>query len=126
MVFVDPFAIHVEQIEINEIKVSAWNIELSFNVRSSEEIFKICFTDEEGQINKEDLAELYWILFTDPEYQKMVGIFYENTLSAISILDDKNNFKYIVWDFLGEAVANCFSGMSYRKIKEKEKNKDDK
>lgn len=126
MIFVDPSAICAEQIEINEIKISSWNIELSFNIYDSEEIFKVCFTDEEGLVTKEDLAKLYWILFTNPEYQKMIGIFYKGTLSAISILDDKNNFRYIVWNFLGEAVVNCFIGMSYKESKEKEENKDDK
>lgn len=121
MEVVRPEKINIGRIELLDIKIRSFAIEITFfNVEDNID-FKLSFTDEDGQINKDDLAELYWILFSNPEFQHLTGIYYNGILTAIEIEEDNLSKRYITWDFLGDLVVNCFIGINHgRKHKDDE------
>lgn len=121
MEVVRPEKINTGRIELLDIKIRSFAIEITlFNVEDNID-FKISLTDEDGQINKDDLAELYWILFSNPEFQHLTGIYYNGVLTAIVIEEDNLSKRYVTWDFLGDLVVNCLIGINYgRKCKNDE------
>ena len=79
----------------------------------------ISFTDEEGNLTPDEIGELYWILFTEPEYQKIAGVYYDNKLTALWMINRDDSTDYITWDNLGVLVVNCLEGIKYQKEKSK-------
>lgn len=113
---INPFGISTKRICINSIKIDSYRIELCFSKYESEEESNIILTDEDGQVNKNDLANLYWMLFTNPEYQALMGIYYNGVLTALEIKDShyiSNKERYITWDAIGDLVVNCLIGIEY-------------
>ena len=110
---IDPSKIKMWNVEINSLNISRWCVDMSFTKVYADKCpvdDNVSFTDEEGNLDKADVAELYWILFTEPEYQKIVGVYYNDKL--VSILSGEH---YITWDSLGVLVVNCLEGMKYGK-----------
>ena len=117
---IDPSKIKLWNVEINSLNVSRWRVDMSFTkvcVDKRPVSDDISFTDEEGNLDKTDIAELYWILFTEPEYQNIIGVYYNNKLIALRMINRGNNADYITWDSLGVLVINCLEGMKYSKEK---------
>lgn len=115
---IDPSKIKLWNIEINSLNISRWRVDMSFTKVYADKCpvsDDISFTDEEGNLDKTDIAELYWILFTEPEYQKILGVYYDNKLTALWMTNRDDNTGYITWDNLGVLVVNCFEGMKYLK-----------
>ena len=111
---INPFGVSTKRICINSIKIDSYRIELCFSKYESEEEFNIILTDEDGQVNKNDLANLYWMLFTNPEYQALMGIYYNGVLTALEIKDShciSDKERYITWDTIGDLVVNCLIGI---------------
>ena len=124
---IDPSKIKLWNVEINSLNVSRWRVDMSFTKVYADKCpvsDDISFTDEEGNLDKTDIAELYWILFTEPEYQKIVGVYYDNKLIALWVMNRDNNTDYITWDGLGVLVVNCLEGMKYSKENMKNENFD--
>lgn len=118
MIIINPSKIKLWNVEINSLNVSRWRVDMSFTKVYADKCpvsDNISFTDEEGNLDKTDIAELYWILFTEPEYQKIVGVYYDNKLTALRMTSHDNNTDYITWDNLGVLVVNCLEGMKYSK-----------
>ena len=118
MIIVNPSKIKLWNVEINSLNISRWRVDMSFTKVCADECpvsHDISFTDEEGNLDKTDIAELYWILFTEPEYQKILGVYYDNKLTALWMTSHDNNTDYITWDNLGVLVVNCLEGMKYSK-----------
>lgn len=116
---IDPSKIELWNVEINSLNVSRWRVDMSFTKVYADKCpvsDDISFTDEEGNLDKTDIAELYWILFTEPEYQKILGVYYDNKLTALWMT---NRDGYITWDNLGVLVVNCLEGMKHQKEKSK-------
>ena len=68
---IDPSKIKLWNVEINSLNISRWRVDMSFTKVCADKCpvsDDISFTDEEGNLDKTDIAELYWILFTEPEY----------------------------------------------------------
>lgn len=115
---IDPSKIKLWNVEINSLNVSRWRVDMSFTKVYADKCpvsDDISFTDEEGNLDKTDIAELYWILFTEPEYQKIVGVYYDNKLTALRMMNRDSNADYITWNNLGVLVVNCLEGMKYSK-----------
>lgn len=115
---IDPSKIKLWNVEINSLNISRWRVDMSFTKVYADKCpvsDDISFTDEEGNLDKTDIAELYWILFTEPEYQKILGVYYDNKLTALWMTNRDDNTGYITWDNLGVLVVNCFEGMKYLK-----------
>ena len=124
---IDPSKIKLWNVEINSLNVSRWRVDMSFTkvcVDKCPVSDDISFTDEEGNLDKTDIAELYWILFTEPEYQNIIGVYYNNKLIALRRINRGNNADYITWDSLGVLVVNCLEGMKYSKENMKNENFD--
>lgn len=120
---IDPSKIELWNVEINSLNVSRWRVDMSFTKVYADKCSvsdDISFTDEEGNLDKTDIAELYWILFTEPEYQKILGVYYDNKLTALWMTSRDDNTGYITWDNLGVLVVNCLEGMKYSKENMKE------
>lgn len=127
MIIINPSKIKLWNVEINSLNVSRWRVDMSFTKVYADKCpvsDNISFTDEEGNLDKTDIAELYWILFTEPEYQKIVGVYYDNKLIALRMMNRDNNTDYITWDGLGVLVVNCLEGMKYSKENMKNENFD--
>ena len=119
---IDPSKIKLWNVEINSLNVSRWRVDMSFTKVYADKCpvsDNISFTDEEGNLDKTDIAELYWILFTEPEYQKILGVYYDNKLTALRMMNRDNNTDYITWNNLGVLVVNCLEGIKYQKEKSK-------
>ena len=117
---IEPSKIELRNVEINSLNVSRWRVDMSFTKVCADECpasDDVSFTDEEGNLDKTDIAELYWILFTEPEYQKIAGVYYDNKLTALWMTSRDDNTGYITWDNLGVLVVNCLEGMKYSKEK---------
>lgn len=115
---INPSKIKLWNVEINSLNVSRWRVDMSFTkvcVDKCPVSDDISFTDEEGNLDKTDIAELYWILFTEPEYQKILGVYYDNKLTALWMTGHDSKTDYITWDNLGVLVVNCLEGMKYSK-----------
>ena len=122
---IDPSKIKLWNVEINSLNVSRWRVDMSFTKVCMDKCpvsDDISFTDEEGNLDKTDIAELYWILFTEPEYQKIVGVYYDNKLIALLMKNRDDSTGYITWDNLGVLVVNCLEGMKYSKESMKNEN----
>ena len=114
---VDPYKIRKYRVEINKIEVTPYRVDISLSkYKKVDQVVddKLWFTDEEGNLDRTDVAELYWILFTEPEYQKISGIYYNDKLVALWMVD-RDDKSYITWDNLGVLVVNCLEGMNYQK-----------
>lgn len=120
---IDPSKIETLDIDINSIEITPWNTILRFlKCETEDEIEReviISFTDEQGNLTEEDIGILYHILFTNPEYQNIVGIFYKNDLVALNVNIIYARWRYITWDDLGVIVVNCLEGIKYQKEKNK-------
>lgn len=117
MIIIDPSKIRLWNVEINSLNISHWRVDMSFTKVYADKCpvsDDISFTDEEGNLDKTDVAELYWILFTEPEYQKIAGIYYNDKLVALWMVD-RDDKSYITWNNLGVLVVNCLEGMKYQK-----------
>lgn len=115
---IDPSKIKLWYVEINSLNISRWRVDMSFTKVCLDKCpvsDDISFTDEEGNLDKADVAELYWILFTEPEYQKIAGVYYDDKLVAIWMTERDDGKSYITWDDFGVLVVNCFEGMKYQK-----------
>ena len=124
---IDPSKIKLWNVEINSLNVSRWRVDMSFTKVCADKCpasDDVSFTDEEGNLDKTDIAELYWILFTEPEYQNIIGVDYNNKLIALRMINRGNNADYITWDSLGVLVVNCLEGMKYSKENMKNENFD--
>lgn len=124
---INPSKIKLWNVEINSLNVSRWRVDMSFTKVYADKCpvsDDISFTDEEGNLDKTDIAELYWILFTEPEYQKITGVYYDDKLIALRMMNRDNNTDYITWDGLGVLVVNCLEGMKYSKENMKNENFD--
>ena len=118
MIIINPSKIELWNVEINSLNVSRWRVDMSFTRVYADKCpvsDDISFTDEEGNLDKTDISELYWILFTEPEYQKILGVYYDNKLTALWMTSRDDNTDYITWDNLGVLVVNCLEGMKYSK-----------
>ena len=125
MIIINPSKIELWNVEINSLNVSRWRVDMSFTRVYADKCpvsDDISFTDEEGNLDKIDIAELYWILFTEPEYQKILGVYYDNKLTALWMTSRDDNTGYITWDNLGVLVVNCLEGMKYSKESMKNEN----
>lgn len=112
-IIADPSKIRLWNIEINSLNISRWRVDMSFTKVCADKCpisDDISFTDEDGNLDKADVAELYWILFTEPEYQNISGVYYDDKLVALWMME-----SYITWDNLGVLVVNCLEGMKYGK-----------
>ena len=117
---IEPSKIELRNVEINSLNVSRWRVDMSFTKVHTDKCSvsdDISFTDEEGNLTPDEIAELYWILFTEPEYQKILGVYYDNKLTALWMTSRDDNTGYITWDNLGVLVVNCLEGMKYSKEK---------
>lgn len=115
---IDPSKIELWNVEIDSLNISRWRMDMSFTKVYADKCpvsDDISFTDEEGNLDKTDIAELYWILFTEPEYQKILGVYYDNKLTALWMTSHDDSADYITWDNLGVLVVNCLEGMKYSK-----------
>lgn len=116
---IDPSKIETLDVDINSIEITPWNTTLRFlKCEIEDEIEReviISFTDEQGNLTEEDIGILYHILFTNPEYQNIVGVFYKNDLVALNVNIIYARWRYITWDDLGVMVVNCLEGMNYQK-----------
>ena len=123
---IDPSKIETLDVDINSIEITPWNTTLRFlKCKTEDEIEReviISFTDEQGNLTEEDIGILYHILFTNPEYQNIVGVFYKNDLVALNVNIIYARWRYITWDDLGVMVVNCLEGMKYQKESMKNEN----
>ena len=117
---IEPSKIELLNVEINSLNVSRWRVDMSFTKVHADKCSvsdDISFTDEDGNLTPDEIAELYWILFTEPEYQKILGVYYDNKLTALWMTRRDGNTRYITCDHLGVLVVNCLEGMKYSKEK---------
>lgn len=118
MIMIDPYKIRKYRVEINKIEVAPYRVDISLSkYKKVDQVVddKLWFTDEEGGLTPDEVGELYWTLFADPEYQKIIGIYYNEQLVAFQMMTDMNNLHYITWDTEGMMVANCLEGIEYGK-----------
>ena len=119
---VDPSKIKKYRIEINKIEITPYRVDVKISkFKTADRVVddELWFTDEEGNLTPDEIAELYWILFTEPEYQKIAGVYYDNKLTALWMINRDDNTGYITWDNLGVLVVNCLEGIKYQKEKSK-------
>ena len=114
---VDPYKIKKYRIEINKIEITPYRVDVKISkFKRADQVVndELWFTDEEGNLTPDEIGELYWILFTDPEYQKIIGIYYDERLVAFQVIAN-DNLHYITWDTDGVMVSNCLEGVEYGK-----------
>ena len=114
---IDPSKIKKYRIEINKIEITPYRVDVKiskFNRVDQVVDDELWFTDEEGNLTPDEIGELYWILFIDPEYQKIIGIYYDEQLVAFQVITN-DNLHYITWDADGVVVSNCLEGVEYGK-----------
>lgn len=114
---IDPSKIKKYRIEINKIEITSYRVDIKISkYKKADQVIddKLWFTDEEGNLAPDEIGELYWILFTDPEYQKIIGIYYDELLVAFQVITN-DNLHYITWNVDGVMVANCLEGLEYGK-----------
>lgn len=114
---IDPSKIKKYRIEINKIEITPYRVDIKISkFKRVDQVVddELWFTDEEGNLTPNEIGELYWILFTDPEYQKIIGIYYDERLVAFQVITD-DNLHYITWDTDGVMVSNCLEGVEYGK-----------
>lgn len=114
---IDPSKIKKYRIEINKIEITPYRVDVKISkFKSVDQVVddKLWFTDEEGNLTPDEVGELYWILFTDPEYQKIIGIYYDELIVAFQVITN-DNLHYITWDTDGVMVSNCLEGIEYGK-----------
>ncbi len=114
---IDPSKIKKYRIEINKIEITSYRVDIKISkYKKADQVIddKLWFTDEEGNLAPDEIGELYWILFTDPEYQKIIGIYYDELLVAFQVITN-DNLQYITWNVDGVMVANCLEGLEYGK-----------
>lgn len=114
---IDPSKIKKHRIEINKIEITPYRVDIKISkYKKVDQVIddKLWFTDEEGNLAPDEIGELYWILFTDPEYQKIIGIYYDELLVAFQVITN-DNLHYITWNVDGVMVANCLEGLEYGK-----------
>ena len=114
---IDPSKIKKYRIEINKIEITPYRVDVKiskFNRADQVVDDELWFTDEEGNLTPDEIGELYWILFIDPEYQKIIGIYYDEQLVAFQVIAN-DNLHYITWDADGVMVSNCLEGIEYGK-----------
>lgn len=112
---VDPYKIKKYRIEINKIEITPYRVDIKISkFKGADQVVddELWFTDEEGNLSPDEIGELYWILFTDPEYQKIIGIYYDKRLVAFQVIAN-DNLHYITWDTDGVMVSNCLEGVEY-------------
>ena len=114
---VDPYKIKKYRIEINKIEINPYRVDIKISkFKGVDQVVddELWFTDEEGNLSPDEIGELYWILFTDPEYQKIIGIYYDERIVAFQVIAN-DNLHYITWDTDGVMVSNCLEGVEYGK-----------
>lgn len=114
---IDPSKIKKYRIEINKIEITPYRVDVKiskFNRVDQVVDDELWFTDEEGNLTPDEIGEFYWILFIDPEYQKIIGIYYDEQLVAFQVITN-DNLHYITWDADGVMVSNCLEGVEYGK-----------
>lgn len=114
---IDPSKIKKHRIEINKIEITPYRVDVKISkFKRADQVVndELWFTDEEGNLTPDEIGELYWILFTDPEYQKIIGIYYDERLVAFQVIAN-DNLHYITWDTDGVMVSNCLEGVEYGK-----------
>ena len=114
---VDPYKIKKYRIEINKIEITPYRVDIKISkFKEVDQVVddELWFTDEEGNLSPDEIGELYWILFTDPEYQKIIGIYYDERIVAFQVIAN-DNLHYITWDVDGVMVSNCLEGVEYGK-----------
>ena len=114
---VDPYKIKKYRIEINKIEITPYRVDIKISkFKRADQVVndELWFTDEEGNLTPDEIGELYWILFTDPEYQKIIGIYYDERIVAFQVIAN-DNLHYITWDVDGAMVSNCLEGVEYGK-----------
>lgn len=114
---VDPYKIKKYRIEINKIEITPYRVDIKISkFKRVDQVVndELWFTDEEGNLTPDEIGELYWILFINPEYQKIIGIYYDERLVAFQVIAN-DNLHYITWDTDGVMVSNCLEGVEYEK-----------
>lgn len=114
---VDPSKIKKYRIEINKIEITPYRVDVKISkFKTVDKVVndELWFTDEEGNLTPDEIGELYWILFTDPEYQKIVGIYYDERIVAFQVIVN-DDLHYITWNANGVMVSNCLEGVEYGK-----------
>ena len=114
---IDPSKIKKYRIEINKIEITPYRVDVKISkFKRADQVVddELWFTDEEGNLAPDEIGELYWILFIDPEYQKIIGIYYDEQLVAFQVITN-DNLHYITWDADGVMVSNCLEGVEYGK-----------
>lgn len=114
---VDPYKIKKYRIEINKIEITPYRVDIKISkFKEVDQVVddELWFTDEEGNLSPDEIGALYWILFTDPEYQKIIGIYYDERIVAFQVIAN-DNLHYITWDVDGVMVSNCLEGVEYGK-----------
>lgn len=114
---VDPYKIKKYRIEINKIEITPYRVDIKISkFKRVDQVVddELWFTDEEGNLSPDEIGELYWILFIDPKYQKIIGIYYDERLVAFQVIAN-DNLHYITWDTDGVMVSNCLEGVEYGK-----------
>lgn len=114
---IDPSKIKKYRIEINKIEITPYRVDVKISKFKREDQVvddELWFTNEDGNLTPDEIGELYWILFIDPEYQKIIGIYYDEQLVGFQVMEN-DNFHYITWDADGVMVSNCLEGVEYGK-----------
>ena len=112
---IDPSKIKKYRIEINKIEITPYRVDVKISKFKREDQVvddELWFTNEDGNLTPDEIGELYWILFIDPEYQKIIGIYYDEQLVGFQVMTN-DNFHYITWDADGVMVSNCLEGVEY-------------
>lgn len=114
---IDPSKIKKYRIEINKIEITPYRVDVKISKFKREDQVvddELWFTNEDGNLTPDEIGELYWILFIDPEYQKIIGVYYDEQLVGFQVMTN-DNFHYITWDADGVMVSNCLEGVEYGK-----------
>ena len=114
---IDPSKIKKYRIEINKIEITPYRVDVKISKFKREDQVvddELWFTNEDGNLTPDEIGEIYWILFIDPEYQKIIGIYYDEQLVGFQVMTN-DNFHYITWDADGVMVSNCLEGVEYGK-----------
>lgn len=114
---VDPSKIKKYRIEVNKIEITPYRVDVKISkFKTVDKVVndELWFTDEEGNLTPDEIGELYWILFTDPEYQKIVGIYYDERIVTFQVIVN-DDLHYITWNANGVMVSNCLEGVEYGK-----------
>lgn len=114
---INPSKIKEYRIEINKIEITPYRVDVKISkFKTVDKVVndELWFTDEEGNLTPDEIGELYWILFTNPEYQKIVGIYYDEQIVAFQVIVN-DDLHYITWNANGVMVSNCLEGVEYGK-----------